>query len=101
MYNYVTKYKPEYIWSDGDWVAPPEYWTSQQWLAWLYNDRFVWGLSHIMPLFSSSTCENKKREVIEVFQRLYKGRPVAWNRLKINELLFFEMCLFYHAQVNN
>ena len=40
MYDYVTKYKPEYIWSDGD-VGPPEYWTSQELLAWLYNDR--WG----------------------------------------------------------
>ena len=41
MYDYVTRYKPEYIWSDGAWLAPPEYWTSQQLLAWLYNDRCV------------------------------------------------------------
>ena len=45
MYDYVTKYKPEYIWSDGSWMAPPEYWTSREWLAWLYNDRFVLSLS--------------------------------------------------------
>ena len=39
MYDYVTKYQPDYIWSDGGWLAPPEYWTSKEWLAWLYNDR--------------------------------------------------------------
>jgi len=37
MYDYVTKYRPEYIWSDGD-VSTPEYWQSQEFLAWLYND---------------------------------------------------------------
>ena len=41
MYDYVTRYKPEYIWSDGEWLASAEYWTSQQLLAWLYNDRCV------------------------------------------------------------
>merc|ERR1719481_96164 len=33
----VLEYEPEVIWSDGDWEVGPGYWTSQEFLAWLYN----------------------------------------------------------------
>ena len=34
----VTEYRPDVLWSDGDWEASPDYWDTLQFLAWLYND---------------------------------------------------------------
>ncbi|GLH08491.1 Putative alpha-L-fucosidase [Gryllus bimaculatus] len=37
LHELVEKYQPAVIWSDGDWEASDSYWTSKEFLAWLYN----------------------------------------------------------------
>lgn len=45
IYDLVNKYKPDVLWADGDWEASSDYWMSKDFLAWLYNDRCVGGVS--------------------------------------------------------
>lgn len=34
----VTRYSPEIIWSDGEWVHTSETWKSKEYLSWLFNE---------------------------------------------------------------
>lgn len=40
MIEIVTKYRPEVVWSDGEWDKTDEYWRAKEFLAWLYNSRY-------------------------------------------------------------
>ena len=34
----VELFEPHVLWADGDWTGPAEFWQSQEFLAWLYNE---------------------------------------------------------------
>ncbi|QKZ15689.1 alpha-L-fucosidase [Spirosoma sp. KUDC1026] len=38
MKDLVTRYKPDIVWTDGEWDHPSDVWKSTQFLSWLYND---------------------------------------------------------------
>lgn len=41
LYDLVNTYKPDYLWTDGDWEAEASYWKSEEFLMWLFNKRYL------------------------------------------------------------
>lgn len=41
MKDLINNYKPDVLWTDGEWDHPSETWKSTEFLSWLYNDSAV------------------------------------------------------------
>ena len=94
LYHLVEAYKPEIIWSDGQWGASSEYWKAKEFLAWLatnssvkdtvvWNDR--WGSDALCKHGAFWTCADHYRPNSTVTHKwencmtLDKG-SWGWNR---------------------
>lgn len=75
MIELVNKYKPEYLWSDGDWEANATYWQSTKFIAWLFNDSPVAATVLVNDRWGSeTTC--KHGSVLTCSDRYHPGQLI-------------------------
>ena len=55
MKDLVVSYKPDILWTDGEWDKPSKDWKSEEFLAWLYNESPVKGTVAVNDRWGSET----------------------------------------------
>lgn len=104
----MNKYKPEVIWSDGDWDALDTYWNSTEFIAWLYNESPVkdtvvvndrWGSGVMCRHGDFYTCQDNYNPGQLVDHKWENCMPLDTNswgfrrNMKLSDVLTIEMVI--------
>jgi alpha-L-fucosidase len=94
----VNRYKPDVIWSDGDWEMSDTYWKSKEFLAWLYNDSPVrdtvvtndrWGKNDMCHHGGYFTCSDGYNPGVLVPHKWENCLPIdslSWGYARNNDI---------------